>query len=277
MSEIRIESIIGSDAARFIKKDPEKLPLVASLYAASLLGMKTGRLTRATYFLLRHIDDILDGEMDTSKVSEGIIADPVRYAEQLKHQIAQVETDTSTIATSLATYVVPKLVDVAKPTDNPQASLNSVIDMMIFDHLRRQRRQSHTENELHGYYQQMLDSSIDVILISLKSQTRSDIAPEFSTNQGRLYSVRDLKKDWELGIINIPIEVLEAASLDTDATYEEMMTSPVIGDYLKLELHDSQALMSESTDRISQLGDRRAKLLLKGLSKGALRVNGTKE
>lgn len=80
INNLGVEGIIASEAHRFIQKDPSKLKLVAGLYALSGVNLELGKVARASYFFIRHLDDLLDGEME-------ITSDPIDTPKILRSKL----------------------------------------------------------------------------------------------------------------------------------------------------------------------------------------------
>lgn len=233
-AEDGVERIVASEARRFIQKDPSKLKLVAGLYALSGAGLELGKVARASYFFVRHLDDLLDGEIQGE-------ADPIGFAEDLRDQITTRQFRASPRIGRLAAYALPALERRGRPDDNPAGDFIQVIDAMMFDHQRAKNRQTLTAEELKKYYYNVLDPGTNLMLIGFCSDLRIRDIPSFSPNLGRLYSVRDIEKDWELGFVNIPSEILVDASLDRTASIGEMTRSPDIQAWFNDEVADASA------------------------------------
>ena len=57
-----VETLAGREAFRLFRRSPEKYVRgVSGLYMLSLADSGIGRLARASYFFIRHVDDVLDG------------------------------------------------------------------------------------------------------------------------------------------------------------------------------------------------------------------------
>lgn len=227
-----VEQIIASEARRFAGKDPTKRKLVAGLYALSAVSPELGKVARASYFFIRHLDDLLDGEMTG-------VANPLEYTEHLREQIIQGRPGTTRSIGRLASYALPVLEKRGHPTDNPRADFVQVIDAMVFDYHRRQTRQALSGAELTDYYHHVLDPGANLMLMGFRSVIRVNDLPSFSPNLGRLYSVRDIRKDWELGFINIPTEVLIDGQLDPDMPFDILVRNQFAQDWFAAEIHEA--------------------------------------
>ena len=274
---LNIEADCLHEAVRFWHKDPTKKTLIALLGASSLFLPEKGTLIRSVYYFFRGIDDLLDGEYAGTSVT----SDPKGYAEDIKDQILKNGTvlPRDRIA-RLGNYAVPKLFKLASKNDNVNRSINTLIDEMMFDYDRRQTRAVSSADRLKQNYTDGLDETLNLLFVGLGSPIRSgDIGP-YSFAQGRLYSARDLKKDWELGIINIPSEVLvERTHMTPQTAYAELITEPLIGRWLKDEVEQGTEDMKKSlvfaSDFFQEKGRRNVPdpglVVLRGLGNGILR------
>lgn len=238
----RAELDAGAEARRFIAKDPTKKRLAVFLGASSLLGIKTGTLTKSTYYFLRGLDDLLDGEY----VGTGAPQDPKEYALDVKQQVQRGVILPKDRLTRLGSYALPRLQKKERSNDSTEQSMATLIDEMVFDHDRRINRTAITKDRLWQNYTQTLDESINILLLALGSSVRSTEVPDYSLAQGRLYSVRDLAKDWNLGVINIPIETLADARVSTEDTYNEVASNSTIQNWMYAETQQGVASMSDA-------------------------------
>lgn len=266
-----VEFSIASEAKRFIKKDPSKLPLVASLYASSIAVPSSGRLARATYFFIRHLDDVLDGEMSSSHIPEEAISNPVDYARDLQQQIlGNTHFDKTPIA-NMGRYAITGLQKQAHPDEDPRFLLSGIINGMIFDNERRMQRKASSRDELMGYYA-LFNDFMDVALMGLGEDERTSSFPMFGFSQGRLYSVRDIRKDWALGIVNIPSDVMNESGVSPIMPIDDVVSNPSMQSWMNTEIQDGIQGMSETLDILKTLkGARPTKTMVGGLAKGAMK------
>lgn len=261
-----IERATGTEALRFVRKDKAKLKVVLGLYALSLKDRETGKVARASYFFLRHLDDLLDGEV------AGVTNDPVSYADSYRSQIETREFDPDSRIAKLAQFALMVLERKAKPTDNPSGEFIRVIDAMTIDYERRQERCALSSDALLSQYSNTLDPSFNLLLIGMDSDVRAEDAPTLSPSLSRLYSVRDIAKDWQQGIINVPRETLTAAELTTQATYEQLKAAPIINEWVEQEVNEASANLTTVQQQLTQLPERLTRRILNGLTNSALKI-----
>lgn len=259
-----IDQIIRTEAKRFVDKDRSKLKLTLGLYALTLKGRELGKVARASYFFVRHLDDLLDGELDVG-------ADPVEYATDLKEQVKTGAFNAKWPISKLAAYSLPVLESKAKYGDDPRDEFVRVIDAMLFDHYRRHDRRVLNNSELRYYYQESLDPGLNLLLIGLGSNLRAKDIPDFSPCLGRLYSLRDMQKDWQLGIINIPDNILREGMLSQHATYQQVASSSFISEWAEREIVESIAGLYPTHYYLENLDEPLTQKIVGGLVDNAIK------
>jgi phytoene/squalene synthetase len=260
-----VERTAAAEAVRLVRKDRSKLKLTLGLYALTLKGREIGKLSRASYFFARHLDDVLDGELD-------ITDDPVDYARSLQGQVKSGQFDASSRIARLVRYSLPILESKAIPEDNPRAEFSGLIDALIYDHDRRITRRTLRSEELEQYYGNVINPGINVLMMGFGSKLRSQDIPGYAPSLGRLYSVRDLEKDWDLGIINIPSAELTQAGLTSHADYSLVSSSAAVRSWAINEVQDAGQELREIQQGLADIVEPLPRMILDGLAKQALAV-----
>lgn len=232
---MKIEVLIAKEAAGLLIRQPAKIPHVAGLYLISLVNPAVGRLGRATYFFIRYMDDLLDGDRRLPDATT-----PLPHVASIRSQMETgVFTDKPEIM-KLGSYSLAALEKRAQPGDNPRQDFLDLIDIMVFDHQRRQKREVLTQKQLDDYYKITFSPLHNLMLIGLGSKLRAQDIIEYSLCEGRIYSVEHLEADWKAGIINIPKITLDEASLSSQSSYKEITDSSVVRTWAQNELTRSK-------------------------------------
>lgn len=263
-----LESTIAHEALRFVRKDPSKLKLVLGLYALSAKDHELGKVTRASYFFVRHLDDLLDGEME-------IVQDPLEYALDLRDQIETHRIRQNSKIARLGGFAIESLEKRSRPEDNPRGDFVRAIDALIFDYHRRLDRRVLSSEQLQTYYSEVLDPGLNLMLIGFDSSMRANDIPAFSPNLGRLYSLRDLEKDWELGFINIPKSVLQTASLTSHSSFEQVSHNEIINHWTGYEKEAASQNLFDFGQQINTLEEPFTRKVLDGLVNQAVKSVAT--
>lgn len=143
-----------------------------------------------------------------------------------------------------------------KEDDDPKGDFLDSVDSIIFDYIRSEQRQALSEKELDEYYWKTFSSVINILLIGLKSEIRATDIPELSRSQGRLYSIRDLKTDWERGTINIPQEVLGAAGLSANSSVNELTNNQTLKDWFETQAEISRDELISLQAKLDKSGEK---------------------
>lgn len=247
-----VEILAAREALGLLKRNPTMIRRhVIGTYLLSMKDCEVGSVARSSYLFLRHIDDVLDGDLEVK-------ADPLEYVASLR---SQVESGIYTGEPEVIRFVehsLPILEKKTRPDDNPRRDFLNLIDAMVFDHRRLKERRILSSEQLEEYYKQTFSPLNNIMLIGLGSRFRACDIPEMSFCQGRVYSFRDLETDWHKGLINIPGEILNKTGLTNDSIFAEVTKSDIVRTYFQTGLSDSkpkleklQAELSESSEGLT--------------------------
>ena len=237
------ETFSAKEALKLLRRQPIKyIRGVLGVYALSLAGCELGSTARASYFLMRYIDDILDGDRSTS-------GNPIEEVLDLRTQI---ETDFfgDSEISGLAQHAVRSLEKRGGKGDNPRGDFLNAVDAMIFDHERAKERRVLSNSQIEEYYWKLFSPLVNLMLIGLGSRLRTEDIPSLSYGQGRVYSIRDLKQDWTNGLLNVPGEILREAHLSSSSTHEEVKQSPVVASWFQVSLGRTREELKELQERL---------------------------
>lgn len=261
-----VETLAGKEALRLLRRNPEKYARgVSGLYMLSLADPGIGRLARASYFFLRHVDDALDGG--------GVrISDPLFYVLSMRDQIATDEFRDTPPIVNLAQYALVGFNERAQKDDDPKQDLLDVIDAIVFDYERSRSRQPLSTKELDGYYRRAFFPVVNLMLIGLGSKFRATDIPELSFCQGRVYTVRDLKEDWMQGIVNIPDEILSRGGLSPSSPFQTIRGNDAVGTWFSSELSKSKPELLLLLHKLKASSERLTYLMCNGLVQPMLKL-----
>lgn len=261
-----VEALIAQETAGLLRRRPSKLGHIFGLNLIACGDCELSRTGRATYFFMRYMDDLLDGDRTLSASDE-----PLNHVAAIRSQIETGIYTGDPEIMKLAEYSLNALQRKAQSDDNPRQDCLDLIDIMLFDHQRRQERQTLTAEQLTDYYRKTFSPINNLLLIGLQSELRSHDIPEFSLCQGRVYSAKHLQSDWQAGIINIPAEVLHAASLTPNSAYEDVDQSFIVRSWIKGELQRSKTELSSVVQTRFPLSGKLTRIIYKVLAKPMLK------
>ncbi len=250
--EIETEIYSARESIDLVLRRPNYVKNVIGLYALTFYGAERSRLMRASYLPVRKVDDALDG--DAPKIKN-----PLLYARTLRDNIARNIFGKSP-EEQLLRYSLDVLEEKRKPNDDPRGDFVRAIDAIIFDHERASERRVLSAEKIEQYYHNAFDPVINITLLAIDSNLRSGDIPSLSYSQGRVYSARDFKEDWQRGIINVPEEVISSAGLYPRSSFEEAGGNSKITDWFhqslvvtKPDLLEAQLLLNQSGERQTQV------------------------
>jgi phytoene/squalene synthetase len=229
---IATEFYSACEAFNFVARRPKDLDTVLGLYVLSIYGIDRSRTMRAAYLPIRHVDDAIDGD-------DPKIKNPLTYANNLKTGLKN-NTLGKSSTEQLLQYAVDSLERKSKQDDDPRGDFIRSIDSIIFDGNRAANRSMLTEAAIELYYHEAFDPVINITLMALDSDLRSKDLPALSYGQGKVYSARDLKVDWQRGIINIPVDVLAEAQLSNESSVKEVVDNDVVTEWFKNDLETTK-------------------------------------
>lgn len=225
-----VEKLVIKEALGLLKRNPAMFRRhVVGTYLVSLKDCEAGSVGRSSYFFLRHVDDVLDGDLK-------IDANPLEYVASLRSRVESGIYTGEPEVIRLVKHSLPILERKAQIGDNPRQDFLNLIDAMVFDHQRAKERKPLSAEQLDEYYQQTFYPLHNIMLIGLGSRFRACDIPEMSFCQSRVYSVRDLEADWHKGLINIPAEVLNEAGLANNSIFTEVTKSGIVETFFQTEL-----------------------------------------
>lgn len=255
------ELVVAREAVQLVWRDPRKYGTVAlGMYALSYYGVEMADTFRSAYYVVRGIDDVLDGDRK-------ITGDPVAYAQDLKYQIESDRFNDSFGLSQLAKRAIRNLEKKSGPEDNPRKDFTNAIDEIVFDHQRAKERRVLTHEEIEAYYLRAFNPVINLMLLGIDSAWRSKDMPVMSYGQGRVYSADDLSVDWPRGVLNIPGEQLALAGLSADSPVDAVIKAPQVNNYFKRLLSQTKPELVTLQQRLKGSDEKLTSILCGGLIK----------
>lgn len=123
---------------------------------------------------------------------------------------------------------------------------------MWFDHYRMKNRIVLNKDSLIENYRFQFYPIHNLHLIGLQSGLRVRDIASFPVAQGRLYGLRDMREDWDKGLINIPEETLTTAGLNPCSSFSDVQRSPAINEWIQEECGESAVQLNEGNEALWQ-------------------------
>lgn len=192
----------------FSKRNIRYFRIAVFLYLPAFVAFKKLRYFRFGFSLLQHIDDVMDGDRK-------IDGDPLELIKNIKHQLKteQFEPNRTGI---LAAVLFKSIRNSSIDKEEMKHAIISLIEIMEFDYKRRRDRLILNEAELEKVLSGTFFHSINLAMILWQSELRAKDAEWLIKCFNWCTVIRDFKDDLDLGIINIPEEIMKAGNLKKD-------------------------------------------------------------
>jgi hypothetical protein len=232
MNLLRIEKICLQEFAHFIRRSRRYLVTFLAIYAYSLLGWRRTRLLRAGHCLAQHIDDVLDGD-------RFVDAPPLAYVDDLLRQIATGVYDRTAPIPALACFVFGEA-DTAT-----RSEFIALIETLRFDRQRLEDRLLLPQAELAEQHRRTFVHSMNISLMMTASPLRAADVPEMVASLSWVSPMRDLRDDWQRGLRNIPLEVVEQARREgaSSLDYDDLIATPAVRAWIRQEYQKGRATL----------------------------------
>jgi hypothetical protein len=195
-----LEMRVLFEALRISTRHPRYLLITTILWGLGLPKPIESRKWRWSFVLLQFIDDLLDGHRLSSQ-------SPLEIAKDLKNQI-QFRVYKNDFWGQLTKKIMQAFDKDPSAWDAKYEFLN-VIDNMMLDYHRRSKKMTLPESRLKQHHRETFIPSINLLFMSLGSQSRINENLEFIDLMAWCSIARDLKDDQSRGLINTPKEFLE--------------------------------------------------------------------
>jgi phytoene/squalene synthetase len=258
-SELYPNQLVNREAKRLLERDLKKYwKRVLGLYSIGLMNLilekeykkDLGQITRLSYFFFRHIDDVLDGDFQIDE-------NPKLYVHRIQTQIKTSEPNNNPIV-NMGRHSLKLINNLSTPADQPEELFDLSIQTMLDDYDRSQTRTALNSEELDQYYYNTFAPILNLMFIGFQSKLRvsQDSLADLALCQGHIYTLRDLKDDWENGIINIPSEILIAQNISTNDSYQKVFTNQAVQQWIASEIHDQKIKVLQLQAELEQAGEK---------------------
>ncbi len=235
LETLRIEGLCFREFAHFARRHPRYLLVAAALVRASLGRWRETRLLRAAYCLAQHVDDVLDGD-------RRVKIDPEAYVQAVLRGLAPAG-DSS--AEPLAAFVA------AHASEEERRELIDLFEVLLEDRRRMDARQAWSAAELAEHHRKTFFYSFDLTFRFAGAGLRAGDVPELIDALAWVSPIRDLEKDFQKGLYNVPREVLQG-NLD----------APAVQEWLRSEHRRGAAAIEALGARLSSVSDPRGRKIL---------------
>lgn len=257
--------IISGESNRLIERDPQKYrKMVTAICLAPMI--RGGGVIKDAYFFMRHIDDVLDGDLILDQ-------NPLNYVKSIRNDVLKGNQNQEYPIEKLAFRALEKLNKIKKK-DNPRSKFLDGIDGMMDDHKRMVNKLVLNSIQLRESFIKTFGPHYDIALMAIRSNLVGSLGVNnFYNCQGFAYGIRDLEIDWTRGLINIPKEVLEASNLKVSDAVVEVLENTIVKEWISDESAKNRTDLNSFYGELSQFNDERmANLIIRGLGKNVMGI-----
>ncbi len=263
---LQIEKVCFKEFLLLVKRDIRYFYFVLCLYLRSVNTYKDVRLLRATYCLARYIDDIIDGDRKCC-------SDPEKLINNLRLQIYTENFCSDNHIAILAEFILRELDREYESKEVVKKALLNMIDLIVFDYRRTHEKIISSEEELDRRLFKVLFSAVDISLIIMRAKIRAEDISDLIYAQVHIYTVRDIEKDFNRGLINIPYNLLmEAGYNNGEFSFNDLIKSHSYREWIKCKFERGESYLQSASEKIKPIDDPRAKMVLNPILKG-LKLN----
>jgi membrane-associated phospholipid phosphatase len=251
LEAVRVEALCLREFAWFTRRHVRYLFVFFALFKTSLGRWRETRVLRAAYCLAQHVDDVLDGD----RRIKGI--EPEAYVGAVLRGLRGEAPFGETIADQLAEFVAPRL------TAEARRELIELFEVLLEDRRRMDARRVTPAADLAGHHRKTFFLSLDLTFQLAGAGLRAGDAPELVDALSWCSPVRDLGRDLEKGLINLPAEVIaEAGWAGKEANLTPLLDTPAVREWLRGEHRRGAAAIEALGARLDGVADPRGRAIL---------------
>ena len=239
----------------FSKRNFRYFKIGLFLYLPAFIQFKKLRTFRYGFALLQHIDDVMDGD----RKFEG---NPLEMVASIKKQIKAEIFEPST--TGILAAVLFKSIKNSKiDKEELKVEVLTLIEIMEFDYKRRQQRLVLNKTELDEILRTTFYHSINLAMVLWQSPIRAKQTNHLIKLFNWCTVVRDFREDLEVGIINIPKEILDSASLNNHSNADEIIANEAVRVWVQTNYENASQIIQDSTNQLDALKANKGEFLLR--------------
>ena len=262
---VQVEWVCLREFSWFVRRHVRYGLSFVAMYSRCLTNWNSTRVVRAGYCLLQHLDDVADKDRDVG-------VDPATYLNGVLDQIETGRYSRDSIASVLAAFVTPELRQRSVGSTDLAQDMTDLIRILRFDHERAESSLLLPEAELREHHRRTFELSLALTLGASGSDLTAGDVRALIDALAWCSPMRDLEEDLQKGLINVPIEVLDAAGgCQTGIpSYAELVGKPLVRSWIEREFDLGLAALDTFEETLPNLSEHRGAVAL-GLLHRALR------
>jgi hypothetical protein len=149
-----------------------------------------------------------------------------------------------------------------------KSELIELFGVLLEDRRRMDARRAMPASDLAEHHRKTFFLSLDLTLRLAGAGLRAGDAADLIGALSWVSPIRDLEKDWQKGLINVPREVLEAAGWrEGKAPAEPLLDAPAVREWLRSEHRRGAADIEALGARLGSIADPKGRRILAGFHK----------
>jgi membrane-associated phospholipid phosphatase/phytoene/squalene synthetase len=256
-----IELLCLRNFARFVLRHRRYLLVVAGVLGAGIPHWRRRRLVRTGFAFLQALDDVLDGDRPSEREPLEIVDELLlsfESGEFAKHDLAR-----------LGAAFRSDLLD--RGGSEALAIATALMRCMRRDRQRVLAGELLARSELLELHRGTFRASLDLMLLAADSRLRASDVPDLPDAFGWCSTVRDLEEDLAHGLINVPRDVVAAASLEVPGNNHALPSTNAVKRWLDEERIRALGLLASVDAKLSELRGQSGAALLAMFSRSIRR------
>jgi hypothetical protein len=254
----QVELVAIRELWRFTRRHPRYLLAGLAIGALSRGRWQATRPLRVAVCLAQLVDDVLDGDRPHPA--------PIGFADGVERTLrGQLTASTggwadTTPAGQAAAVLTPWLAEaLAADGDHASDSLRALIATLVLDRRRLDAREAWPAARLAAHHTRTFSLSLDLLLDLGGARLRAQDVPELVAAFAWCSPVRDLVRDLERGLVNLPVEVLRrAGDLDATSPPATLLAAGPVAAWLAEQAASGRAALDRLAARLAAPDDRLA-------------------
>lgn len=242
LNRLQLEIFIAKEYGRLILRQPKKY-IKYAVRDYFLWMTRIAPALRPAYLICRIIDDIADGERNIPPNFESFIA----LVDTAQEQILSGAVVKKSMIMFLLQYAILLTSRRERIQGETQKAYADTFNAMIVEYKRRTNKQLLSQKELISVHTSSSYFPHNIGLICLGSNNRAADTPELAELIGRIDALRDIEKDLQLGIVNIPNTIMNVSNCSYSSIVENpqrVYTYPAIRKWAQRELDEGEKLIN---------------------------------
>jgi membrane-associated phospholipid phosphatase len=241
LDAVRLDALCLREALATARRDPRSLSTALALWVHSLPRWTATRPLRASWCLVRHVRDVLDGR-------RRVTGNPQEHAGELLRRLRGEAPAGDEPASVLAEFLATAL-DAAG-----RADLESLVALWRAGRRRRETREPWTAAALADHRRAISTLLLDLALKLDGAELQAKDAPELLDAIARCLPLRDLDRDLARGWISVPAEVL--AQTPDGLSPGDLLSTLAVRSWLAGEVRAGAAALAAFQLRLPAVHDR---------------------